>query len=199
MKTARRSINLLFADWANRGINLWTVEERSQVLTIGQQSYTLGADIVDLIEYMLEDPLYSTVTRYNLTRASVSTFASHTNPLLPGRPTQIYVNRLAAAPTVQLWPVPNTDFTMVYWVLRRIQDAGDYTNTGDFPFRFLPAFISGLAYMIAEKKRQDDPNLIMRLQSRYDADWQRAADEDRDRSTLTIVPRGSAYRVNRTG
>lgn len=205
MRTARRSINLLFADWANRGVNLWTVEERSEPLLVDTQDYTLGADIVDLIEYMLEVPdAYSSSvngpTRYNLTRASVSTFASHTNPRLTGRPTQIYVNRQAAAPIVRMWPTPQIEgYTLVYWVLRRVQDAGAYTNTGDFPFRFLPAFISGLAYMIAVKKRQDDPVLIARLKSDYAEDWQRAADEDRDKSTLTIVPRGSTYRVSRRG
>lgn len=200
MRTARRSINLLFADWANRGVNLWTVEERSEPLLVGVQDYTLGSDIVDLIEYMLQIPNVTQTTRYNLTRASVSTFATHTNPTLGGRPTQIYVNRQAAAPIVRMWPIPDqAGYSLVYWVLRRIQDAGAYTNTADFPFRFLPPFISGLAFMIAEKKRQDDPALIQRLGQRYDMDWQRAADEDRDKSTLTIVPRGSAYRVSRRG
>lgn len=205
MKTSRRSINLLFADWANRGVNLWTVEERSVPLVAGIQAYTLEADIVDLIEYMLQVPdAYSSSvngpTRYNLTRASVSTFASHTNPRLEGRPTQIYINRLTNGPVVHLWPTPQIEgYTLVYWVLRRIQDAGAYTNTGDFPFRFLPPFISGLAYMIAVKKRQDDPMLIQRLKMDYAEDWQRAADEDREKATLRQVPAAYSYRVGRLG
>jgi len=196
MRTARRSINLLFADWANRGVNLWTVEERTQALTAFDGEYTLGSDIVDLIETMIQVPNTTQVTRYNLTRTSVSTYAGHTNPTITGRPTEIYVDRQRDAPIVKLWPLPNTDgYTLVYWVLRRIQDAGAYSNTGDFPFRFLPAFIAGLAYHIAEKRRQDDPNLIARLEMAYDKAWQRAADEDRDRSTLSIVPRSSSYRT----
>lgn len=204
-KTARRSINLLFADWANRGVNMWTVEERSVSLDAGTQAYILENDIVDLIEYMLEVPdNYSSSvngpTRYNLTRASVSTFSSHTNPRLEGRPTQVYIDRQAGAPVVHMWPTPQIEgYTLVYWVLRRIQDAGAYTNTADFPFRFLPPFISGLAYMIAEKKRQDDPNLIQRLGARYDQDWQRAADEDREKATLRVVPTAYSYRVGRRG
>ena len=188
----------MFADWANRGINLWTVEERSLVLTPGVAAYALDADIVDLIEHMIQMPNTTTVTRYNLDRVSVSTHAGRTNPTLQGRPTEIYINRLRDGPTVSLWPIPSqSNYVLVYWVLRRMDDAGAYTNTGDFPFRFLPPFISGLAYMVAEKKRQDDPNLIMRLQARYEADWLLASEEDREKATLKMVPRGSNYRVGR--
>lgn len=197
MRSARRSINLLFADWANRGVNLWTVEERSQLLTFNDGVYTLEADIVDLIEAMVQLPNQPQTTRYYLNRVSIATQATRTNPDIQGRPTEIYVDRQRDAPIVHLWPLPGDGgpYTLVYWVLRRIQDAGAYPNTADMPFRFLPAFISGLAYYIAEKKRTDDPNLIMRLASRYETDWQRAADEDRDKSTLTIVPRDSSYRM----
>src|SRR3954471_4851711 len=105
MRTAKRSINLLLHDWSNRGVNLWTVDERSKLLVAGQQDYTLETDIVDLIEYMLEVPSNTLqILRYNLTRASVSPFAAHTNPNLQGRPTQVYVNRQVAAPIARLWP-----------------------------------------------------------------------------------------------
>jgi hypothetical protein len=87
----------------------------------------------------------SPVQRLNVTRVSVSTFASRTNPELTGRPTEIYIDRQRDAPVVKLWPVPDSSsYILYYWVLRRIEDAGDYTNTADLPFRFLPAFVSGL-------------------------------------------------------
>lgn len=198
MRSARRSINLMFADWANRGINLWTVEERSQVLTYNLGSYTLGTDIVDLIEHMIQIPNVSQTTRYNLTRVSVSTQAGRVNPTIQGRPTEIYIDRQATAPIVHLWPLPGQQgpFTLVYWVLRRMDDAGAYSNTGDMPFRFLPPFISGLAYYLAEKRQQANPDMIARLQARYETDWQRAADEDREKAPLMQVPRGDAYRIN---
>lgn len=197
MRSARRSINLLFAEWANRGINLWTVEERTQALTPLEGEYTLDNDIVDIIETMVQVPNTTQVTRYNLSRISVSTYAGHTNPTITGRPTEVYIDRQRVAPIVKLWPLPNiAGYTLVYWILRRIEDAGAFTNNGDFPFRFLPAFIAGLAYYIAEKRQQADPALIQRLKLAYDETWQLAADEDRDRSTLSIVPRGSAYRVS---
>lgn len=200
MKTARRSINLMLADWANRGFNMWTIEERTQLLTYGDGEYTLGEDIVDLVETMIQIPPTGggQVLRYNCDRVSISTHATRVNPDLLGRPIEIYIDRQQPAPIIHLWPLPGDGgpFTLVYWVLRRIEDAGAYTNTADIPFRFLPPFISGLAYYIAEKKRTDDPNLILRLQQRYEADWLRASEEDRERATLSIVPRSSSYRVN---
>ena len=98
MKTARRSINLMQLEWANRGINLWTVEERTQVLTASDGSYQLNADIVDLLEHVISIADAPTETRYNVTRVSVSTFATRTNPELTGRPTQIYINRKNEGP-----------------------------------------------------------------------------------------------------
>ena len=197
MRTARRSINLLFADWANRGVNLWTIEERTQALTESDGEYTLGTDVVDVIEQVVKLVGSSPEARYNMTRVSITTHATRTNPTTTGRPTEVWYDRAQAAPVAHIWPLPDAtgSYTLYYWVLRRLDDAGVYTNTADVPFRFLPAFISGLAFMIAEKKRQDDPNLIARLEERYDKDWARAAEEDREKATLSIVPRSSSYRV----
>ena len=197
MKTARRSINLMQLEWANRGINLWTVEERTQVLTASDGSYQLNADIVDLLEHVISIADAPTETRYNVTRVSVSTFATRTNPELTGRPTQIYINRKNEGPLINLWPLPDstTTYTLHYWVLRRIEDAGAYTGTGDFPFRFLPVFVAGLAYYLSEKKCIDNPQVIERLKMRYEEQWANAADEDRDKSTLSITPRPGSYRI----
>lgn len=199
MRTARRSMNLMFADWANRGLNMFTYEERTQLLTDGVVEYDLGDDIVDVLEQVVQVPSSGTggPTRYNMTRVSISTQATRTNPTTTGRPVEVYYNRGVDGVTAHIWPVPNSSYpyTLVYWVLRRIQDAGAYTNTGDFPFRFLPAFISGLAFYIAQKKRTDDPNLIARLESDYEKAWLRAAEEDRERATLKLAPRSSSYRV----
>lgn len=176
---------------------MWTVEERTQLLTYNVGSYTLGTDIVDLIEHMVQIPATSQTTRYNLTRVSISTQAQRTNPGILGRPTEIYIDRLQPAPVVHLWPLPGDQgpFTLVYWVLRRIEDAGAFSNTGDFPFRFLPAFIAGLAFYIAQKKQPDNVNLLSRLENDYEKTWQRAAEEDREKATLKMIPRGSSYRV----
>jgi hypothetical protein len=200
MRTARRSINLMMLDWANRGLNMWTYEERTQLLAYGDGEYDLGADIVDVLEQVIQLPdgqSSPSLNRYNLTRVSISTQATRTNPEITGRPTEVYYNRGTAGITAHIWPLPGDGgpYTLVVWVLRRIEDAGAFTNTGDFPFRFLPVFVAGLAYYVAQKKRRDDPNLVQTLKGEYDEAWANAASEDREKATLTIVPRSSSYRV----
>lgn len=199
MRSARRSINLLFADWANRGLNMWTYEERTQAFTDGVVEYSLGSDVVDVIEQVVQIPATGTggPTRFSMTRVSISTQATRTNPLTTGRPVEVYYNRGTAGITAHIWPVPNSSYqyTMIYWVLRRMEDAGAYTNTGDFPFRFLPPFIAGLAFYIAQKKQPDNQALLMRLEADYEKSWLRASEEDRDKSVLKLAPRSSSYRV----
>ena len=172
MKTARRSINLLFADWANRGVNLWTVEARSKALLEDTATYTLGTDndVVDVIEQMVRLVGSSPTAQYNMTRVSISTQATRVNPTITGRPTEVWYDRTNGNPIANIWPLPSADglYTLEYVVLRRMDDAGAYTNTGDMPFRFLPAFVSGLALMIAEKKSQDKPNLVLYLKQKYE-------------------------------
>ena len=200
MRTARRSINLMLQEWANKGLNMFTYSEETQLLTYGVGSYFLGADIVDVIEQVVQLPPYGTsptISRLNVTRVSISTQATRTNPTVTGRPTEVYYHRGTDGITANVWPLPGDGgpYTLVYHVLRRIEDAGAFTNTGDFPFRFLPVFVSGLAYYIAQKKRRDDPNLVQTLKAEYAEAWQAASEEDRDRSTLKIVPRPS-YRTH---
>lgn len=200
MRTARRSINLMLQEWSNRGLNMWEYEERTQLLTYGVSEYLLGADIVDVLEQVVQLPPGQTspgLNRYNMTRVSVSTQATRTNPGITGRPVEVFYQRLTGGITAHIWPLPGTGgpYTLVYWVLRRIEDAGAFTNTGDFPFRFLPVFVAGLAYYIAQKKRRDDPDLVQTLKAEYAEAWAAASEEDREKATLKIVPRGSSYRV----
>lgn len=212
--SARRSLALLMLDWSNRGFNLWTVEERSLPLVYGVGQYTLGTDIVDTAEQMIQLPPGATGSngpqRYDLSRVSISTHATRTNPGIMGRPTEVWFDRQQAAPVANIWPLPGTGgpYTMVYWVLRRIDDPGAYTNTMDVPFRFLPALIAGLAYYIAVKYLTADradtrwavqflEQRIIRLQQDYEAAFLAAAQEDREKAVLSIVPRGSSYRVGR--
>jgi hypothetical protein len=193
LKTARRSLNLLFAAWANQGVNMWTIEQGSQVLTAGTNTYTLPADTVDLIEHVIRTGAgnVSTQTDLTITRISVSTYSSIPNKLQQARPIQIWINRQAAAPQFTVWPTPDNSqtYTLVYWRLRRIQDAGaGGTYTQDVPFRFIPALVSGLAYYLSMKI----PGAMERMQvlkAQYDQDWDLASTEDRDRSAVRFVPR----------
>jgi len=192
LRTARRSLNLMFTDWSNRGINLWTVEQGSQVLTPGTGTYTLPADTVDLLEHVIRTDAGSAANQADLSisRISVSTYSSIPNKLTQGRPVQIYINRQESAPSVSLWPIPDTaqTYTLVYWRLRRIQDAGNGVNTMDVPFRFLNCLTAGLAYYLALKL----PNGLGRidlLKQQYDEAWELAATEDREKATFQLVPR----------
>ena len=192
LRTARRSLNLLFADWANRGVNMWTFEQGQQVLTPGQATYPLPADTVDLLEHVIRTGAGNVSTQADLTitRISVSTYATLPNKLTQGRPIQIWIERLQSAPQFTVWPVPDNSqtYTLVYWRLRRIDDAGDGVNTMDVPFRFLPCLVAGLAYYLALKIPGAAERLPV-LKQQYDEAWELAASEDREKAAVRFVPR----------
>jgi hypothetical protein len=192
LKTARRSMNLMFADWANRGVNLWTVEQGSIALVQGTATYNLPDYTVDLLEHVIRTGAGNVSTQADLTitRISVSTYSTIPNKLTQARPIQVYINRQEDIPTVTVWPIPDgsQSYSFVYWRLRRIQDAGNGVNTMDVPFRFLPCLVAGLAYYLSMKI----PGAIERmgvLKDQYDTAWALAADEDRDKAAVRFVPR----------
>jgi hypothetical protein len=192
LKTARRSLNILFADWASRGINMWTIEQGSITLVPGTATYNLPSDTVDLLEHVIRTGAGNSATQADLTitRISVSTYATLPNKLTQARPIQVWIDRLAPTPTVTMWPVPDNSqtYTFVYWRLRRIQDAGNGVNTMDVPFRFIPCMVAGLAYYLALKL----PNAMDRLpilKQQYDESWQIASEEDREKAAIRFVPR----------
>jgi len=154
LRTARRSLNLMFADWANRGLNMFTYEQGTQVLTPGVATYVLPTDTVDLLEHVIRTGAGNVSTQADLTitRISVSTYATIPNKLQQARPIQIFIERLNT-PRFTVWPVPDDTqtYTLVYYRLRRIQNAGDGVDTMDMPFRFLPCMVAGLAYHLALK------------------------------------------------
>jgi hypothetical protein len=191
LRTARRSLNLMFADWANRGINMWTFEQGSIPLVAGTATYDLPADTVDLLEHVIRTGAGSASTQADLTitRISVSTYATIPNKLQQARPIQVWIERLNT-PRITVWPVPdNTQpYTFVYWRLKRIQDAGGGVNTMDMPFRFLPCMVAGLAYYLALKVPGGAERLGI-LKQQYDEAWQLASDEDREKAAVRFVPR----------
>jgi hypothetical protein len=189
IKTARRSINLMLADWSNRGINMWTIEQGSIPLIAGTDTYNMPADTIDLLEHVIRTGTGVTQADLSITRISVSTYATIPNKNVTGRPIQIKINRLNA-PSVTVWPVPDAvlPYTLVYWRLRRIQDAGGGVDTPDLPFRFLPVFVAGLAYYLS-MKLIGGAERMPGLKAQYDEAWQFAADEDREKAAVRFVPR----------
>jgi hypothetical protein len=192
LKTARRSLNLMFADWANRGLNMWTFEQGSITLVPGQATYDLPSDTVDLLEHVIRTGAGSASTQADLTitRISVSTYATIPNKLQQSRPIQIWIQRKQEIPQVTVWPVPDNvqTYTLVYWRLRRIDDAGTGVNTMDVPFRFLPCMVAGLAYYLALKLPSGAPRMDI-LKQQYDEAWALASEEDREKAAVRFVPR----------
>lgn len=208
-RTARRSLNLLTIEWANRGINLWTIEQGSIPLNQGQITYELPIDTIDLLEHVVRTQSGQGQTDININRISVDTYATIPNKNAQGRPIQVWINRQSGAtypsggrpagtntttgvdhPTINVWPAPEQSnyYTFVYWRLRRIQDAGTGVTTQDIPFRFIPCMVAGLAYHLSKKI----PGALERsqmLKMEYEELWQQAADEDREKAPLRIAPR----------
>ena len=190
-RTVRRSLNLLLMEWANRGINLWTVTEASMPLIQGQAEYSLPLDTVDMIQQVTRTNPGSQTQQMdiNLSRISVATYSTIPNKLVTGRPIQVYVDRQRDNPRIFVWPTPSDNtYTLVYWYLRRLQDAGNGTNTEDIPFRFYPAMIAGLAWLIAMKIPEGAAR-VDTLKMQYDEQIQMAMDEDRSKAPVRFVPR----------
>jgi hypothetical protein len=180
-KTARRSLNLMFADWANRGLNLWTVAQGTTNLVQGTSTYTLGADVVDILEMVLR----RSGTDYEVERISRGEYLNFPNKTDQGRPSQFYLDR-KIQPVITLWQTPeNSTDVLVYYYVQRIQDADTLQNTTDLPFRFLPCMVAGLAYYLAMKRA---PERLQILKAVYEEEFQRAAEEDEDRVALKLQP-----------
>lgn len=203
MRTARRSLNLLTIEWANRGINLWIIEQGSIALTQGTISYNLPVDTIDLLDSVIRTGTGANQTDINISRISVSTYATIPNKNAQGRPIQVWIDRQSGAtepttginyPTVNVWPSPDQDnfYTYIYWRLKRIQDAGNGTNTQDIPFRMLPCLIAGLAFYLAMKIPEALPRLEM-LKIEYENQWLLASSEDREKAALRLAPREMFY------
>lgn len=185
-RTARRSLNIISAEWSNRGLNLWTVQENSLVLTPGVKTYTLADDTIDIIETIIRATTSGSALDYTVSRIGVGDYATLPNKNTTGRPLQIYVDR-QVQPTITLWPVPDLPYTIIYWTMRRIQDATTATDVMDMPVRFVPALIAGLAFHIAMKRPEAAARVPM-LKQEYMEQFQLAADEDRGREPARFVP-----------
>ena len=190
LRTARRSLNLMFTDWANRGVNMWTIEQGTIPMVAGTGTYNLPSDTVDLIEHVIRTGSGTGQADLSVSRISVFTYAAIPNKLVTGRPIQVYIDRVSPTPTANVWPIPDTaqTYTLVYWRLRRIQDAGTGVNTMDVPFRFLNCMVAGLAYMLSMKVPGGIDRIGL-LKQQYDEAWELAATEDRDKSSSRFVPR----------
>ena len=184
LNSARRSLNLLFLDWANRGLNLWTIEQGTKSLTQADASVTLGTDTVNVLSAVIRTGTGTNQQDVQLERISREEYLNLSNKNSQGRPSQFYVER-SNTPTAYVYPASDSNYTLVYYRIRRIEDAGNYTNTSDVNFRFLPCLVSGLAYQLALKYAPDRVGILKQI---YEEDFMRAEMEDRDSASTRFVP-----------
>ena len=188
LQTARRSMNIMLAEWANRGLNQWTIEQRTQALTADDADYSLGTDVIDILRAVVR----RSGTDFSMSRVSRDTFTNIPVKTTTGRPTQYFLDR-QITPNLKIYPTPeNSTDVIVYDALTRIQDADTQINTMEVPFRFYPCLTAGLAYYIAMKRA---PDRIQLLKTVYEEEFERAMAEDRDRSAFKVTPQLSYYKV----
>ena len=181
LETARRSLNLMIAEWANRGLNQWLIEQKNFTVTEGTNYVDLGTDIIDITSAVIQRDN----TDFQLERISRSDFLYTPEKADKARPTQFFLER-HITPRIHLYPTPeNSTDVVYYYALTRMQDVGDYTNTMETVFRFLPCMAAGLAYYIAIKRAPDRVQLLKQI---YDEEFDRAAFEDIDSVSSHFLP-----------
>ena len=189
IRTAKRSLNLMLAEWAKRGFNHWTLEQRTQTVTENDTEYDLGTDVIDILSVVVR----RSGTDFSMSRISRDSYLSIPTKTTTGRPTQYFLDR-QITPNLKIWPAPENSTDVIrYDALTRIQDADTAVNTMEVPFRFYPCLTAGLAYYLAVKKV---PDRVQMLKVIYEEEFARAMGEDRDRSSFTVTPEYQYFRSN---
>ena len=187
LKTAKRSLNLMFADWANRGLNQWTIAQRNFTVTENDGDVDLGTDVIDILSLVVRRD----GTDYALDRISRDEYLNIPTKSTTGRPTQFFVDR-QINPVLKMWPLPdNSTDVVIYNALVRMDDADNYVNTLQLPFRFYPALAAGLAYYMSIKRA---PDRLQMLKGIDEEEINRALDDDRDRASFRVAPGLRHYR-----
>ena len=190
LRSARTSLNLLFAEWANRGIHLWKVALHENQLVSGQAEYAVDSAVSDVLEAFISTTGAgaNTVNTQDVALSKIdrSAYSALPNKLAVGQPSQYYVDR-QEIPKIYLYQAPNlnTYTYLKYYVIKRIEDAGAYTDDADIVFRFLPCMVAGLAYYLAMK---NSPQLVQQNKLIYEDQLKRALDEDGQRASTFITP-----------
>ena len=199
LKTARRSLNILFQEWGNRGLHYWQIANNDITLVDGQAVYTMfrstGDGTSDATAVYGVDDILEAVYRNSsnvdtpLTKINRSTYQALSNKTSTGTPTQYYVQRFIDKVTITLYLTPGSSEAgnkLNYYYVKKIQDVGDYTNATDVPYRFVPCMVSGLAFYLAQKYA---PERVQAMKLYYEDELQRALAEDGSSSSAHITPK----------
>ena len=185
LRTAKRSIDIMLAEWANRGLNQWTIEQTTQTVTEGTNSYSLNSNVIDILDMVVRRTTNSVNTDTNMSRISRSEYLNIPNKDTKARPNQFFFDK-QTTPAIKVYPTPeNSTDVLVFNKLVRMDDADTATNTMDLPFRFYPCFAAGLAYYISIKRA---PQRTAELKAIYEEEFRRAADQDEDKASFRIRP-----------
>tara|TARA_A100000172_G_scaffold23165_1_gene13315 strand:- start:1890 stop:2585 length:696 start_codon:yes stop_codon:yes gene_type:complete len=197
LKTARRSLNLLLAEWANRGLNQWTIQEKTISMVKDTTSYNVDSTnstaAIDVLDGFLRQTINSENSDIQMTRLSRSEYASVPNKSTTGTPLQFFVDK-QISPTISVYPAPDASstYTVHLNVLTRMDDVDAATDTLQLPFRFYPCLAAGLAYYLSIKKSPDRTGLLKQI---YEEEFQRALEADEDRASLSITPDIASYNI----
>ena len=183
--TAKRSINLMLAEWANRGLNQWTIEEATQTVTKDTLTYTLNSNVIDILDCSLRRTEGSVTTDLSMRRLSRSEYLNIPVKATTGRPSQFFLDKQNSS-VLKIWPAPeNSTDILVFNKIVRMDDADTAINTMDMPFRFYPCFAAGLAYYISVKKAPEKTQMLKQMN---EEEFDRAASTDEDRASFRIRP-----------
>jgi hypothetical protein len=207
LKSARRSLNILFQEWGNRGIHYWEIDETNLDLIQGQSDYDFfraSSDgtsatttptngiygMSDVLEAQLRNNRTQTTQSDSpMTKVDRSTYAGFSNKLSQGTPNQYWVERFIDKVRIHVYPTPdstNASKDLHFYYIKRIQDVGDYTNATDVPFRFVPCMTAGLAFYLSQKYA---PQLAQQMKLYYEDELARALAEDGSASSTHITPK----------
>ncbi len=197
LKTATRSLNLMLAEWANRGLNQWTVAQKTIPMVADTTVYDVDSTnptaTIDVLDVFIRETIGGTATDVPLSRMSRAEYSHVATKTSTGKPNQFYVNKLLS-PTITVWPAPDKSSTYTVYVnaLSRMDDADAGANTMQVPFRFYPCLAAGLAYYIALKKA---PDRVQMLKSLYEEEFTRALSQDEERASFRVSPDLRNYNI----
>ena len=194
VRSARRSMNIMFSDWANRGYNQWTVEYKTLAVTTGTTEYTLDYDTVDIINANIQ---ISNGSEFAMTALGLNDYAAISNKTTQSRPTQYYLQRLNT-PVLKIYPAPDQNYTLTYYRMRKIEDITASTVNGvqqniDVPFRAFECMCAGLAYYLSKKRVGIAAATQQILKVDYEEAYQRLVAGDDTPSTRIIPATGNSF------
>ena len=197
LRTARRSMNLMLAEWANRGLNQWTIQQNTIAMVKDQTVYNIdstnGTAAIDVLDVFVRETIQGTATDIPLSRMSRAEYSHLATKSTTGKPNQFFIDK-QITPTITVWPAPdkNTTYTLYCNTLTRMDDADAGANTLQMPFRFYPCMVAGLAYYLALKKA---PEKVQLLKALYEEEFTRALSQDEERASFRVSPDLRNYNI----